>query len=540
MESVNLSASSAGSSRPHPGEASTVPWLSGILLLAGGVVALHPLTVTWNTTPNYAFGWLIPLVALYLFVERWPLRPARQISRPWNGTALLLIAGFVIFFLVRLLAESDPTWRPGLWVMVSLYVALVFGWLGLYGGISWMRHFAFPVGFLYLCLPWPFSIEHIVVLNLMHFNALLVHLTLACFGVVTTVHGNVIGLPNCQLGVEEACSGILSLQASLMMGCLLGEIYHLGLRHRFGLVFLSMTFALLGNYGRTLFLAAMAVQGGPDAVLRWHDTAGLSILVFTGVASWLACLFLSAREPSHTPASRARNRTRELPVRDLQAQAQVAQRLALIGLLAVGVIELGIQGWYSWRESSIIHYPGWTINLPSANVKAVPVSDEVRQALQCDASQGGQWQAANGWKWIALWFSYNPKPSTPGVLNWHNPNNCLPSVGWHEEKQYPPFTAAIHGLNFQVAASDFSSNEGRIYVFWLIYPTSGNLPDEFMRPGKASPLTKFHDQLRNIWRGYRGVGMETLEVVITGPASYEEAQKAYLDGLENLVAPAKS
>lgn len=493
--------------------------------------------MTWDTDPNYSFGWWIPFMALFLFAERWPTRPVREANAQRIRFASLLIIWGLLFFAFRLVAETDPDWRPGLWMMVGLYVTAFLGWLGIYGGIAWARHFAFPVCFLFLSLPWFYGIEHPLTQSLMRWNAVLVAGSLRMLAISAEPLGNIIQLPNGQLGVEEACSGILSLQASLMIGCLLGEVYRLTFPRRIVLVLSSMTFALIGNYLRTFFLAMVAFYRDVDAVASWHDTAGYSILIFTGISSWLAALFLETRSVSAPGIALHKTRSPgdEIP------RTRIALRVALAIFMATLLAEVGTQVWYGWRESSLIRHPEWAIKFPeSATFKKMTLSGVTRQALRCDSVQGGKWQDGQGWNWTAFWIQYKPKPYNRIVLGWHTPDNCLPTVGLTKDQDYPNFRADVNGLHFSVQPRKFLTQDSAIYVFWVVYPNSGDPPPD--TDTRISPpfFSKFRIHLLDIWHGYRGVGVETLEVALVGPSSYEAAKAGYLDVLKAIAVPGTS
>ena len=92
--------------------------------------------------------------------------------------------------------------------------------------------------------------------------------------------------------MNEACSGVRSLQTSLMIGLLFGELKRLSLARRIALVAAAAAIAFVANCARTFFLVWIASRDGVGAVERWHDTAGYAILgaVFLGtigVAAWL-------------------------------------------------------------------------------------------------------------------------------------------------------------------------------------------------------------------------------------------------------------
>jgi len=433
-------------------------------------------------------------------------------------------------------AEADPDWRPGLWFIVSLYVGVLLMWLWIYGGWPWVRHFAFPVCFLFLGLPWLFQIEYPLVQGLMRLNTVLVADSLHLLDVTAEAAGNIIRLPNGELGVEEACSGILSLQASLMMGCLLGEIYWLTLRRRILLVIACLAFALIGNYGRTFFLALVAVTDGVGAVARWHDTAGLSILVFTAVSAWLACLFL--RTPNVSTGASAKIEAKQ---DGWVQQTQLAQRLALAVLLATGLAEAGTQAWFGWKESKIPHHPEWIANLPQSDAfKKIIIPEVTLQALECDFNRAGEWRDKQGWDWSVYWFGYKPKAYNKVVMGWHNPDKCLPSAGLRKDQDYPDFTASVNGLDFYVQPRKFSMQNTPVYVFWLVYPISGTLPHVINNQADSTFWEKFRSHFRDVWQGNRGIGVETLEVVLFGPTNYETAQAAYLKLLKDVTVPGTS
>ncbi len=523
-----MTAATEATAPPRPGR---LPWLNGALLLAVGVMALRPTTVTWDTNVNYSYGWWIPLVCLFLFWERWPGRPAREPSGERLRLIPLVTIWGLIFFALRLATEADPDWRPGLWALGLLYIGALLGWLRLYGGTPWLRHFAFPVCFLILSLPWFFGIEQPLTQGLMRWNASLAAGSLRLLGIPGIAEGNVIELATCKLGVEEACSGILSLQSSVMLGFLLGEIYRLDGRRRVALVLLTMTLALVGNYGRTLFLALLAAFHGNGAVEAWHDTAGYSILVFTGVGSWLICLCLREDTTETAPPVAAR----EAPIPD---PWRPAHSFAVAIFAAAALSEAGTQAWFGYCEMRVPHHPAWTAQLPQTpTFKPQVLAETARETLFCDDYKAGTWQDDAGRDWTAYWFRYDPKPSNRVVLGWHNPDSCLPSVGLKKDEDFPDFTASVNGLDLYVQPRRFLTADKAIYVFWLVYPMSGSLAPGLRNDPTATVSSKFTTHLRDVWHGSRGVGVETLEVGLTGPADYASAKAAYLDFLKQIAQP---
>ena len=517
---------------PVPSSWRELPWTSWILLDVAGVIALGPLTPTWSSNSNYSFGWYIPLVCIFLLAERWPQRPPREASRPIN-LGWILAGGGITFFLVRLATEADPEWRPGLWIVLGLYVASLLGWLWVYGGTSWMRYFAFPVCFLILSLPWFFEIEYPLVQGLMRWNTLLVSHSLQGLAIEATPAGNVIRLQNCELGVEEACSGILSLQASLMMGFLLGEIYRLSLRNRVILVGSSIALALLGNYLRTFFLALMAFYSGPDAVPHWHDTAGYAILVLTGLGSWIVAIGLGFGKVSVPQTVEEKNSSFDESYQNKSA-LRLAIQICLIALLA----EVATQAWFGWKELTLARHTPWTVQMPVVDsFHKVNLSEVTLEALNCDVSETGQWLDERGLNWTVFYFRYNPKPYTRIVLGWHNPDNCLPSAGFTKVRDYPDFPTEVNGVRLIVRPKQFVFKGAPVYIFWVVYANRGELPPESDTRIQLLFMTKLRLHASDVWHGNRGVGVETMEAALAGAPDYESAKDAYLKMLQSLVVP---
>jgi exosortase len=102
--------------------------------------------------------------------------------------------------------------------------------------------------------------------------------------------GSTIRLPNCTVGIDEACSGVRSLQSAVMATLFIG---YLTLRRKslqVALFVAGVALAIFGNLVRSLFLSLTANAKGVEAIQNVHDTAGWSILAFTvcgvGLAAW--------------------------------------------------------------------------------------------------------------------------------------------------------------------------------------------------------------------------------------------------------------
>src|SRR5262245_45257058 len=254
----------------------------------------------WSVNEQYNFGWFVPFFALYLFWLRWQDRP-EQISdfeSPISNLAALAIAIAALLLLlpVRLFEIANPEWRLLVWVHALVVVTLTLLFLWSAGGKAWLRHFAFPVAFILIAVPWPTALETPVIQGLMHVVARVAAETAMLLGTPAQVEGNLIRVSNGLVGVNEACSGIRSLQTSIMIGLLFGELKRLSVFRRLELVACAIVIALVANFVRAVFLVRVAATENLLEVGRWHDIAGYSIIALVFVATMTLAYLLGKSE----------------------------------------------------------------------------------------------------------------------------------------------------------------------------------------------------------------------------------------------------
>jgi exosortase len=166
--------------------------------------------------------------------------------------------------------------------------------LFLYGAAT-LRHFLFPLLFMFVAVPLPAFIWNPILLGLQAVITRLDVEALKILGVPALQKANVIQLPNCTVGIETACSGVRSLQSCIMAGLFLGNLTLKRLSLRIVCLGFGIGLALLGNFLRSLYLAWKAYRQGPQSI-ESHDAAGWSILVFTAAGLILAVWLLEKLE----------------------------------------------------------------------------------------------------------------------------------------------------------------------------------------------------------------------------------------------------
>src|SRR4029077_3490554 len=294
-----------------------------LFLAALWFVLCKQLSSEWSVNEQYSFGWFVPFFALYLFWLRWQDRPPPEIPKLVLSDSRMdlksqihknrIVAGAVgvtallLLLPVRLFEIANPEWRPLAWFHAAAVVTLTLLLIWYAGGERWLRHFAFPVAFIFVAVPWPTLVETPVIQGLMRIVAHVAAEAAMLLGIPAQVEGNLIRVSTGLVGVNEACSGIRSLQTSLMIGLLFGELKRLSVLQRVALVVGAVIIALFANFFRAVFLVTVAATENISEVNRWHDLAGyITIaLVFVGT---MGLAYLLGR-------SEIRNRRSKVPGR---------------------------------------------------------------------------------------------------------------------------------------------------------------------------------------------------------------------------------
>src|SRR5438105_855972 len=275
-----------------------------VFFVALWLLLWRQLSGEWSVNDQYSYGWFVPLFALVLFWLRWEdapqphsaaETPSSKLHAPSSAIALA-IAALVLLFPIRLFEIGNPDWRPLSWLHALCVVAITLVFLWSVGGAPWLRHFAFPVAFTLIAVPWVSPIEQPVVQGLMRIVAAISSETVALFGIPARLEGHLIRIPDGLVGVNEACSGVRSLQTSLMIGLLFGELKRLSILRRVVLVIAAAAIAFIGNCIRAFVLVWIAATQNTAATARWHDFAGYGIVVLVFVGSMILAWLLGRRK----------------------------------------------------------------------------------------------------------------------------------------------------------------------------------------------------------------------------------------------------
>src|SRR5262249_16269608 len=102
------------------------------------IIQLKP---EWWLNPQYNYGLIVPLLAVYLFSRRWRSRPPPEPPAVHAFTIAFIFFSAALFLPIRFLSEANPDWRLLSWLLAFIATAISLAFLYLIGGRAWLRHF---------------------------------------------------------------------------------------------------------------------------------------------------------------------------------------------------------------------------------------------------------------------------------------------------------------------------------------------------------------------------------------------------------------
>ncbi len=486
------------------------------LLFAGiWYLACRNLAVHWSANPIYSYGWLVPIFGLYAAWCRWETRPAPGSPIVAGGWFAALAA--LAFLPTWVFAQPNPDWSLVGWVLSAEVVVMTLGAIAWAGGFSWLRHFAFPACFIFAAVPWPHVVELPLTLGLMRRVAGFTVELLNVAGIAAVQHGNVIEVRTGLLGVDEACSGVRSLQAALTASLFLGELYRFKVSRRVALVLISLLAALITNVARTFFLSWKAASAGLASIENWHDPAGFTILAVCFAIVWAVALFLARMDSSPEPAG----------------QRSPAHRLPM-GFTA------GLTGWFLLvlTATEIWFYDGgkppqsrWSLVPPPAS-EAIEIGEAVENQLQCDRTTASIWREPDGGRWLLYFLEWRPGPVRSRVLaRVHRPEICLSATGLKLVKDRGPLVVEAGGLSLSFRAYTFEQGGNLLFVYYGLWQ---NRTERGLSRGPLSESEHIAGMQAVLWRE-RNLGQQVAELAATGYANAEQADAGFQAAIRKLL-----
>lgn len=479
-----------GESQPRPGTPgrltqpmlatpkNLVRWLLPVALLLGWMwwrVVQH-LHVIWTVDEQYRYGWAVPLLCALLGWRRWSalqsstpvmMRPPERLDdgrlpspSAWPQIRALTVILILAFLGTRLIEEANPDWRFVGWALALEVIGVSLLLLRVVAGPVALRQYAFPVAFFLVAVPWPTVVEHPLVQTLTRGLVALTVELLQAFGYAAIPRGNVIETAGGLVDVDEACSGIRSLQAALMLALFFGEWRRLTVRRRLLLAGGALALACVFNLGRTLLLSLIAAEQGTAASTRWHDPASVVILVGCFLGVWVGANWLARSQP---PALNPKSPSAPPVFRGLRVPWSVGFAV----LVLVG--ELAIHFWYA--GAAMAPAVDWRAEFPRNNptFKPVALPPVAREILRFNEGESGTWEPGDGTRWQMIYLRWEPGRVAATLARNHTPEICLPAAGRNVREVWDLAAVQAGGLSLPFRGYAVEHGGRPLFVFYSLW-----------------------------------------------------------------------
>jgi exosortase len=476
----------------------------------------------WAVNAQYNYGYGVPLLGLALLWRRWPDRPVAS-SR--NGMRLAWVIGAGLLFLVlpfEVILQANPEWRLIYWLNGFQVIGLGCCLLYCLGGWSWVRYFAPPLVFMLIAIPWPMEMETTITQGLMRVVAGLTAEVAGWLGIPAVQHGNLIEVGVGIVGIDEACSGVRSLQSALMLSLFLGEMYRFPWLRRAGLLGASLLFVLLANLARTTFLVWAAANRGMRQMENWHDTAGLVVMLIALPGLMGLAFLMKPKEPP--AASETAPRPLLFPM--------MSRWTGLTALAWIGVALLVTEIWYRTHETSLVSNARWSVAWPTQNpqFRKTGIPEKSLAILRCSNSNAASWQDDEGNQWSAFLLRWNPGKNSVALAKGHRPDICFPAAGAKLAEDFGQINIAASGVVLPFRHQSFEGSGKVLHVFYCLW-SDRRAPNQ----AELAPSSPRNQRLQAVLAGERNLGQQVLEIVLQGPDTSDEAVAALKQQLPNLV-----
>lgn len=459
---------------------------------------------TWELDDQYRYGWAVPFLALLLLHARWRERPApgRSFSRAAEIVQWALLATLLP---VRVIEEANPDWRLLSWLFALIVVTYTLALFYRAGGRAWLGHFAFPVCFALVSVPWLVQFEQVVVQTLTRAVAGAAVEIAGWLGLGAYQLGNVIQLRNGFVGVDEACSGVRTLQTAIMVSLFLGELLRMNSSRRVLLVAISCAWVFVCNVARAATLVGIAGCRGFDALHHAHDIVG-TVVMLAGLGGIAAAAFLLRNE--RVARAHAAVGSTAAPVASL-----VETNVAIVWIL---VVFAATECWYRAHERDLIVLPSWRVDWPT-DARPLPIADSTRAILRYNDASSAVWRAASAAEWWGFYARWQPHRTAAQLVRSHSPEICLPAIGRTFERELEPLRVDVAGMSLPFRLYRFTQNGQPLFVFVCVQE------DKVARGRVMFPEWSARGRLEAAWTGRRNLGQRLLELAELGASDAADA-----------------
>ncbi|MCK4828667.1 exosortase/archaeosortase family protein [bacterium] len=268
-----------------------------IILIAVWFVTFIPvypsLVDTWLNNSNNSHGILVPLISAYLV---WQKRDElRRTTASVSGWGALILCISLVLYILSLAGAVTVVSRS--MIVFSLIGLVLFNF-----GPAIFSIISFPLFYLLFMVPVPVSIYGIVAFPLQLFATKVSELLMHLVSIPVYRDGNMLYFAQTQLEVAEACSGLRSMTAFIMLSFIFAYMMKTRYWPRLTIILSAVPLAFFVNILRVTGTGILAhFYGSKIARGFLHEFSGLAVFAFGFVllfGEYLLLNRLNSKQPT--------------------------------------------------------------------------------------------------------------------------------------------------------------------------------------------------------------------------------------------------
>lgn len=397
--------------------------LGFLLAVISGLDALTDMTARWETSEEYGYGYMIPVITLFLVWQRKDKLERLPFTGSWLGVIILALG--VLIVLIGQLSAIYSVTQYGFVITIIGAVYSVVGWAAL-------KVVLVPLLLLILMVPLPGFVFNNISAQLQLISSQLGVAVIRLFDISVHLEGNVIDLGTYKLQVVEACSGLRYLFPLMALSIIASYFYQAPVWKRVVVIVSSMPITVLMNSFRIGVIGVLVDNYGiAQAEGFLHDFEGwivfmacVAVLIFE---IWLLSFIGKDRRPFREIFGM------EFPEQSPEGVQLISRRLppqaylvvvlliagAVAGVAASGRTEtVPSRAEFTEFPSMLGQWRGQDDVLDSVVLDVLKLDDYLLSDYRNPEEYGVN-------LYIAYYASQRSGAST------HSPRTCLPGGGWH-------------------------------------------------------------------------------------------------------------
>ena len=525
--------------------------LAGLAIISVWSMLIFQLSTIWQINEQYSHGFLIPLLCVLLLLKadqhtiQTNTKPSLLQGKSWIfcGVPLLLLIP-----LVWIIRGANPDWR--LLNFILFFIVLVITLIPFYdqGGWKRVKFLLFPLCFFVVSIPWPLAYD----LKLTQYfqervSSIIVDLLLILEH-EASLQGTVIDVGVFgQIGIDQACSGINGLQASIVVSLFLGAYYKFRPLNRISLILGGIMIAICFNLLRAFSMSFIKVKGKGHlldnslfSLWGWqfpslHDLAGwietFLILIAILVLARSARVGFSSRTLGDEISNWSNLKIYPNP------------SFSILVLIIVTTSLVLSQSHYARAEEKMVQLPKIELNLDdnSFHLEEQVIPKQIAAQLHYKEGYSIQWQERfktrknpftekvsinpNYEYWQLFQASWDSGGACTAILSTHSPDSCLPLTGFIQVnpevgKKPSLISLRVDDCDISFESYEFLKDRRKFFVYRCFWPHM-NFPGQTnLFPSGGYSLK---GRIEASFKGERNVGGTMLALALANVDSSQTA-----------------